>query len=380
MTTPEAADVVVLGGGLAGSACAALLAEEGAQVVLLERSPSGGLGFSDRTHGVVGLGYADHPVRLTRSLGEEVAAALVCCSAENLRLVREWGLLFEDGHLTASLGPTEEPEMALSIELLERWGLPVEALDPEAVAARLGARGFGSGWWDPRGGAVDPAAAMALVRARACRAGVTWVGGATVSHTRDGRPETEVHGRVADGPFVVKADVVVHAAGFGEHLLDPFFADKLYPVRFQLQRIRGGEGLPALSSQLSYLQGAPRPDGSYVLGGCRWATPHLEAGESDPEVLSDAVDARIESVRTGLLGTRLGGGVVEERSAGIMTFTCDGLPIVGPIPGRVGHLACVGWNGRPWSHALRAATAIRDGLMTGRSEGWPVLLQPNRFV
>ena len=84
MTTPEAADVVVLGGGLAGSACAALLAEEGAKVVLLERAPSQGLGFSGRTHGVVGLGYADHPIRLSRSLGEEVAAGLVRCSAENL--------------------------------------------------------------------------------------------------------------------------------------------------------------------------------------------------------------------------------------------------------------------------------------------------------
>jgi glycine/D-amino acid oxidase-like deaminating enzyme len=180
---------------------------------------------------------------------------------------------------------------------------------------------------------------------------------------------------------MIKADVVIHAAGVAENQLDPFFGDKLYPVRFQMQRVRPTtELLPPFSAQLSYLQGAPRPDGSFVLGGCRWATPHLEAGESDPLVLSDVVDEKLNAIRGGLLTERLGDAEVLERYAGIMTFSCDGLPIVGPIPGRVGHLACVGWNGRPWSHALRAAVAIRDGLMTGRSTGWPDLLTPQRFV
>lgn len=379
---PEAADVVVLGGGLAGLACAALLAEEGAHVVVVERQPTGSLGFSARTHGAVGIGYADHPIRLTRSLGEDVARALVQSSVESVALVREWGLLRGDGLLTAALGATEEPEMALSIELLGRWGHTVEPLDATAVADRLDATGFGSGWWDPQGGWLDPQSAVAVVAERARAAGAQIVHGATVTHTRDGRPETEVHGHTTTGPFMLRADVVVHAAGMSENQLDPFFGDKLYPVRFQMQHIRLATPghPPALSSQLSYVQGAPRTDGSYVLGGCRWATPHLEAGEADPFALSDAVDGKLEAVRTGLLGSALGPGEVVGRSAGIMTFTCDGLPIVGPLPGRVGHLACLGWNGRPWSHALRAATAIRDGLMTGRSGGWPELLTPQRFV
>ncbi len=382
-SVPEAADVAVLGGGLAGLAVAAMLAEEDASVVLLERSPEGSLGFSARTHGAVGLGYADHPIRLVRSLGETVARELVRCSADNLTLLRTRGWLNGEGMLTASLGETERDEIAESIQFLEQWGLPVEACSKARVADHLGDSALGPGWWDARCGWLDPASTVARAKEWARSAGASVVHGATVSHTRDGVPETVVCGTHAGAAFELKADVVVHAAGLSERSLDPFFADKLFPVRFQMQRLALPDRRavpPPFCAQLSYLQCAPRADGTVVLGGCRWATPHLEAGEEDPFTLSEAVDQKLTAVRTGLLQARMGDADVVERTAGIMTFTCDGLPIVGPLPGRVGHIACLGWNGRPWSHALRAATAIRDGLMTGHSDGWPTLLTPQRFV
>ncbi len=382
-TVPEAVEVAVLGGGLAGCAVAALLAEAGARAVVLERAPAGSLGFSARTHGAVGLGYADHPIRLVRSLGEAVARPLVEASAENLTLLRERGWLSSDGLLTASLGDTERSEMDPTIELLHAWGLPVEARSAEDVARELGGRAFGPGWWDPRGGSLDPAATVAKAEEWAQNAGAVVIHDATVSLTRDAGSETLVRGTHGGEPFAVRADVVVHTAGLAERQLDPFFSDKVFPVRFQMQHLKLPAGCtppPAFCAQLSYLQCSPRPDGSVVLGGCRWATPHLETGEEDPFTLSDAVDGKLTAIRTGVLGDKLGEAEVVDRSAGIMTFTCDGLPIVGPLPGRVGHLACLGWNGRPFSHALRAAVAIRDGLLTGRSTGWPELLTPQRFV
>ena len=382
-TFPGAVDVAVVGGGLAGLTVAALLAQESARVAVLERMPEGSLGFSAHTHGAVGLGYADHPVRLVRSLGESVARELVTCSAENLQLLKELGWLRGEGLLTVALGETEQGEIEPSVDHLRSWGLPVEACSAARCVELTGARTAGPGWFDPRGGWLDPVATVARARARAVEAGALVLPDTTVSHTRDGRPETVVCGVHAGQPFELKADVVVHTAGVAERRLDPFFADKLYPVRFQMQQLELPADVvppPPFCAQLSYLQCAPRMDGSVVLGGCRWATPHLEAGEADPSQLSDAVDQKLTAVRTGLLADRLGGARVMDKRAGIMTFTCDGLPIVGPLPGRVGHLACLGWNGRPWSHALRAAVAIRDGLMTGRSEGWPEILSPQRFV
>jgi len=379
---PKQANVAVLGGSLGGLAVAGMLAAEGADVVVLEAASKVGTGWSGRHHGVAGLGLADHPIRLVRSLGEPVARALVEWTAESLALAAGRGLLWTDGVLTAALGEVEVDEIDLSIGLLRKWGRSVEALDARQVAERLGSDRFGPGWVDPGAGAVDADLGVRQVAEGAVGEGAVVCCGARVQLTRDGAPETEVVGEQDGEPFVLKADVVVHCAGAAAAVLDPFFGDKVYPVRFQMQHLQRRDGgriaLPALSSQLSYLQGAPRPDGTYVLGGCRWATPHLEVGEADPSTLSEAVDTRLSSVREGLLG--LTDVDVIGRRAGIMTFTCDGLPIVGPLPGRVQHIACLGFNGRPWSHALRAAQAVRDGLMDGRSTGMPDLLSPQRFV
>ena len=115
---PESADVAVLGGGLAGLAVASLLAEADARVVGLERMPEGSQGFSARTHGAVGLGYADHPIRLVRSLGEDIARELVQCSAESLAMLRARGWLQGEGLLTASLGATEHDEIGQNSDVV----------------------------------------------------------------------------------------------------------------------------------------------------------------------------------------------------------------------------------------------------------------------
>ena len=377
---PESADVAIIGGGLAGLCVAAMLAECDARVVVLERMPSGSRGFSAHTHGAVGMGYADHPIRLVRSLGEDVARELVQCSSESLALLRERGWLEGPGLLTASLGATEHDEIGLSIELLERWGLTVEPWSDVRVGETLGGTAR-VGMVRPTGRLARPDHCGGQSPGWATQVEAQVVHGAVVSHTRDGRPETVVCGSVFDAPFELKADIVVHAAGIAERELIHSSSTSCFRCDFRCSVCScRTPPRPPFCAQLSYLQCAPRPDGTVVLGGCRWATPHLETGESDPEALSDAVDEKLTAVRTGLLKECLGESRVIGRAAGIMTFTCDGLPIVGPLPGRVGHLACLGWNGRPWSHALRAAAAIRDGLMTGRSTGWPELLTPQRFV
>ncbi len=379
---PSLTEVVVVGAGLAGCAVACLLAEAGAQVVVLDAHSAVGRGWSGACHGVAGIGYADHPVRLVHSLGDETARALVGATIENLADLDEWGLFSRKGALTAALGAVEEPEIEATIEILERWGSPVQALSASEVRDRLGGTSFGPGFLDPRSGAVDPPAAVLAVAARAKAAGVTFLMNAIVHGSRDAGLETEVFGEMNGHSFCIRTDVVVMCGGVDSGRIEPFLADKLYPVRFQMQHLAGADatGVPPLSAQLSYLQMAPRPSGELVLGGCRWATPTLEVGERDATQLSPAVDARLTQVRSGALGGILGDAVVVGRSAGIMAFSCDGLPIVGPVPGRVQHIVCTGWNGRPWSHALRAARAIRDGLVHGRSEGYPSILSPQRFV
>jgi glycine/D-amino acid oxidase-like deaminating enzyme len=91
--------------------------------------------------------------------------------------------------------------------------------------------------------------------------------------------------------------------------------------------------------------------------------------------LSPAVDEKLHT----MLG-RLWPGIVATRSwAGIAAFTCDGLPLVGPLPGHPRQVACVGYGGADWSFALRAGQAVADGLLTGETQGLPARFSPARF-
>ena len=63
-----------------------------------------------------------------------------------------------------------------------------------------------------------------------------------------------------------------------------------------------------------------------------------------------------------------------------MTFTCDGLPLVGPIPGRSRVLSCTGFAGHQAAVGIGAARAVADGLLGESSIQVPELFSLSRFV
>ena len=130
--------------------------------------------------------------------------------------------------------------------------------------------------------------------------------------------------------------------------------------------------------QYGYTSALQRPSGEVFISGCRWATPHLEMGETDDTVISEAVDARL----SGFLHQHwpaLSQASVTHRWTAIMTLTCDGLPSLGPLPGRPRIISCGGFGAYGASFALRAAQAVVDGIMTGESPGVPECFTTRRF-
>ena len=65
--------------------------------------------------------------------------------------------------------------------------------------------------------------------------------------------------------------------------------------------------------------------------------------------------------------------------ARIVAHTCDGLPIVGPMPGDPTRVACAGFQGWSPALAIAAAQGAVRGLLDGAS-GLPSWLSPSRFV
>jgi glycine/D-amino acid oxidase-like deaminating enzyme len=369
---PSRADVVVVGAGPSGLAVARCLALAGTGVVVLEARTDVGLGFAARVSGAVALGNVEHPNRLAAGLGEADTAALFDFTQANLALARQWLRAAPTGGLYAAAMPGEEDDVALGTDLLVRLGVTVERWSEARVAAETGAAHLGTGRFLPDEAWVNPTLALWRLAGDAVAAGASVHTDQRVVSV-DETDTLTVH--LADR--TVTAEVVVWAAGAACQQLHPDFRDTVWPVRVQSVATADGVGAAGVPGrgQHGHLAWSATGQGARVLTGCRWATPHLEVGETDEQALSPAVDEKLHTMLD-----RLWPGIVATRSwAGIAAFTCDGLPLVGPLPGHPRQVACVGYGGADWSFALRAGQAVADGLLTGETPGLPARFSPARF-
>lgn len=114
-----------------------------------------------------------------------------------------------------------------------------------------------------------------------------------------------------------------------------------------------------------------RPDGRICIGGarrrdpaCSWFTSEWEGPSTQPGSDSDSelvapVSARLRKYLAQLLGNYGEELVVESEWTGVLGFTLDGKPLVGPMPrwgGRV--FAGVGYNG----HGMPACSGVGQAL------------------
>jgi glycine/D-amino acid oxidase-like deaminating enzyme len=367
---PSQADVVVVGGGVAGLAAALFLAEGGARPVLLERP-----GWEPAVPGLgaVWLGIAEHPWRLRAALGDEQAAAFYRFCREGADLAADRLAMARTGGLWVAADAAESKQIDDSVAALTALGVPVERWDEPRVAAAVGSDRFGPGFFCADEGLVDPAAAKGLAQRAEAAGARIFAGSPAMALDRDDRG---VIVKVPGGEIV--ADAVVLAGGWRLRDVDPALQDKLYPYR-ELALYAGRANLPALPvrSQQGYLSWRLWPDGRMVVSGARWATPHLEEGETVAEV-AVAVAGKLQ----GLIEQRWPGrgALAQHGWSWIDTKSCDGLPIVGPLPGNARVVVCAGWHGQPVSLGLRAARAVADGLLTGRAPGVPRCLEASRFL
>jgi glycine oxidase len=344
MALPDRVDVVVAGAGVAGVRIARRLAERGTSVLL-----AGPPGPDDVPLLHVGLG--EHPARLLASLGPDRCRELLDLAAVSARLL---GVPLQD-QVWAAVTPTEPPLVPASVDALRTLGFDAEILD----AAGLKARGFtaDTGFVLRDGLAVVPEA----LATPAVTAGPV------------DRVDEDAGGlEVVLGPDRVRAELVVVTDGRTGERLSAWFADKTVPVREQALWLAG----PPVAGRAGHGWTSVRPwRGGVAIAGCRWATPHLEVGETDA-VPVPAVQERLEAfarTRLGLHGRVLG------RKAWIEDHACDGLPIVGPVPGRVRWVACLGHGGAAWSLGPATAEMVVDGVLGGPT-GTPAMFAPSRFV
>jgi glycine/D-amino acid oxidase-like deaminating enzyme len=221
LTSTASPDVLVLGGGLVGSAVAYGLAREGARVTVLDED-DGGFRASRGNFGLVwiqGKGYGLSPyARWSRSSAARwplLAKALLDESGVDVALRQPGGF-----HFCFNEAELDERHKRLSTLQAELGDYPYQMLDAAEVRARIPQIGpdvIGASY-TPMDGHVNP-----LKLLRALHTAMQARGVQLVSGERAERIEPQAHGFVVHGKRgAYRAARVVLAAGLGNRALAPF--------------------------------------------------------------------------------------------------------------------------------------------------------------
>ena len=373
---PDVLDVVILGGGIIGLACARELAKAGLQVEVVERREAGAEASLAAAGMLAPLAESPAPgpffdaCRASRDLWAAWAA----------ELAEETGLSIEhdaSGSLVVALEPAEEPELEQLAAAARALGEPVEEIAPETLAqwvpdvapsVRLALRLPG----DHR---VDNVQACAVLAAAAARAGATLTYGFEVTRVeRAGNDGERV--RIIGKNGSRESARLVLAAGAWSGRIPGLPALPVRPVRGQIVLL-AGVAWPWKGSVRGLHAYVVRRGATGLLVG----TTMEEAGFDPHPTLAGAEDLLTFARRTfpGLAGARL-----EAVWAGLRPGTPDGLPILGPLPGWPAVLAATGHfrNGillAPWTAREIARMVASGGVVEpaspffpGRFGAWPL--------
>lgn len=374
--------VVVIGGGIVGTSAALTLAEHGADVTVLERGTIAGEASGLNAGVIGGGGWGDRP---------DANVALKMGSRERYVDLAERGYDFGldlSGTLTMIRTPAEWNWARASVdadrlaghcfELLDTDDLM--ALEPAADPALLGAI------FDPMAARAEPVASTEAFATEAVTVGATVRTGCAVT---DLRPTAgggwELDLEIDRSVQSIGADAVVIAAGpWCARLGSLVDVDiPIVPVRGQMwatapqppmfrHAIAGAESFCAWSSETPtdgtppnlthrgdarttrHLYGCQRPNGEIIFGGDRVL--------ADDRAVDDAGIAVNHAHATEVFPD-LGALQPTRTWAGLMPFSVDGRPLIGPIPGHeglflAGGLASGGFGRGPMTGRLVAELVL----------------------
>jgi len=376
-------EVIVVGGGVVGTAAAAFLADAGVRVTLVEREGLAS-GASGANSGVV-----QHPF-------DPVLAALYRETVDLYRELSAADLGFRLGGAPAGLlyvSPDEasvrdvDRSLAAAFPELDRdvvTGATLERLEP-AVAPGLWACRVGIGY------PVHPGASTYAYATLAERRGVQVRLGRSAELDRRG---DDVAGVLVDGQRLASDAVVVAAGPWSSELIDP--SGRWTPIRHrwgvvvEIDLARGpthvleeAEIGAVIGTQSAVVPGAAETaqdadeelvDFSLVPGpGAAAVGSTFLARQPDPAVWVEPILVRAAAFIPGVADAPIRG----TRSCARPQST-DGRPLVGRVPGRRGLFICAGHGSWGISTGPASARLVVDDIL-GREPRIPPELDPGRF-
>jgi glycine/D-amino acid oxidase-like deaminating enzyme len=379
---PDAADVVVVGGGMLGSWTAYWLARGGANVVLVERTAIA-WGATGRNGGFVGGGPAEGLSGAIARVGAEDAWAVQEMSFQGREIVRE--VVAEEGidcdyriagTLGLALSDDEMESMRRGAGLLAERGYDAQVMDRkqlgDLILTPLGPD-IAGGVFHAGNALLHSARYLRGVAEAAQRHGARLVVAEVTGLEPDGNGT-----RVVTSEGTIRAGKVIVGLNAWTDELLPELSGLIVPVRGQ---ILAYEPLPPVF--LTGVGASFTPtgeywqqtlDGSIVLGGCRADAPGGDVGIRDITPTDDVI-ASIEGIFPKLFP-----GLEELRVArswaGLMAFTSDYLPVADAAPGMPGVWFAGGFCGSGMSFGPRVGQLLAEAATTGTT---PDALSPLRM-
>lgn len=386
---PEKADIVVVGGGIAGVCTALHLAKGGARAVVLEEGALAGRA-SGRNDGQMLLGLGEHYNRIQGQWGAEGARTLWHFIHDNNHAlkteIKDHAIaceLLEGGGYRLAETEHEWEELEEAAALLRKENLPHRLHDAKATRDMLPAVGFHGMLELPGEAVVHPVRLVFGLAGVAHQHGARFYQHHGVRGIEGSAGDFHVHTERGS----VRTAIVVHCTSTLARELDPsgFLDRQVFPFRGQIlatdplpEEIVGRFGPQAMSSHFCYEYF--RVHGRrFVVGGMRWSVKGEEQGTLD--------DSRINpEVSDNLLGyVRKHFPILTPHDfphswTGIMAGTKDGLPLLGALPGQPGAFALLGFNGYGLSFAYLGGEVLSQQILGGRAshEAAP-MFAPRRF-
>ncbi|MBB6143922.1 glycine/D-amino acid oxidase-like deaminating enzyme [Silvibacterium bohemicum] len=362
-------DVVVIGAGIVGAACAAQFAAEGLRVLVVERdSPASGATGAAMGHVVV-MDNSVAQLALTR-YSQQLWHALSASLPSDIEYDR-------CGTLWLAADEAEMEEVRRKHKLYADAGIPSQILDTEALAeAEPNLRPLHGALLAPEDAVLSPPHATAYLIATAQQHGAEILPGKSVTSVRRGEVT------LGEGTKISAAHIVI-ANGVAAVSLLP----KL-PIKPRKGHLVLAESYPGYAHhqlvELGYLQSAhsvatdsvafnvqPRRSGQLLIGSSRQYTAMHP--EIDAEIL-DAMLQRADEYMPGL------SKLLQVRAwTGFRAATPDKLPLIGPTEDATLLLA-TGHEGLGITTSLATAHLLADTVLQRPSKIGREPYLPSRFM
>ncbi len=362
----QAFDVIVVGGGPVGAACARDLAETGRKVLLLERGDDQGEGWRAAAGMLAAQAGAtgDDPLFELGIAGRERYAELAPLLKE--RTGRDVGF-WQEGVARIAADENDAGALRSQVASQRQQGHICDWFDAGEVKARWPWIGSSFGaLWAPRDGAIHPVHLVEALIKDGVGHGVTVIRDQATAVERHGARVTGVLGR----EHYAGADVVLAAGPWTRQIAGVPRPIPVEPIRGQMAALAWPDGVPQtiVLGRGSYM--VPR-DGEAIVGST------MEHAGFTPEVTG----AGLAEIFTGVsaLCPALALGDVLRTWAGLRPVTPDGLPILGREPRLQGLWYATG-HGRNGVLLAGITGVLLTHLLSGENENEQLVpLRPERF-